>query len=291
MLSFLPFRTIRSHSPEQIRKSRKLRSPHARATATRRLLFDVLEDRRLLSLSLSQPIDLGDLAGGGTPYPSAINASGQVVGGVGTAATSTSAYGFLYSHGKMSDLGTLGGASSNALGVNDNGNVVGYATTADGDLHAFLYSNGAMIDLNNLLPAGSDLKFEIAYGINDSDQIVGVARDASDQIHAVLYGNGALTDLGCLIGLQFGVAYGINASGEVVGVIDASGDSGGAAAAVVLPARICTLSFIATAQCRSWVRLAVRTVVRSASTPTDRSQVAPERRPEAATLFSTVMAK
>jgi probable HAF family extracellular repeat protein len=41
----------------------------------------------------------------------------------------------------MRDLGTLpGGSSSTATDINDLGQVIGDATTADGDTHPFLWS-------------------------------------------------------------------------------------------------------------------------------------------------------
>ena len=74
----------------------------------------------------------------------------------------------------VKDLGTLpGGFESFALGINDSGQVVGWATTSSGEDHAFLYSNAQMQDLNSLIPAGSGWILQEAYGINTSGQIVG----------------------------------------------------------------------------------------------------------------------
>jgi probable HAF family extracellular repeat protein len=62
----------------------------------------------------------------------------------------------VYSNGKMTDLGTLGGPTSAGSGsagvaINDSGQVAGNSTTASGGLtHAFLYSNGKMTDLGTL---------------------------------------------------------------------------------------------------------------------------------------------
>lgn len=50
----------------------------------------------------------------------------------------------------LTDLGTLGGSNSNADGINDSGQVVGYAATASGAGYAFLYSGGIMHNLGAL---------------------------------------------------------------------------------------------------------------------------------------------
>src|SRR5919202_1397013 len=53
------------------------------------------------------------------------------------------------------DLGTLGGATSDAYGLNDAGDVVGDSVTATGDTHAFLYTGGKLQDLGTLRGADS----------------------------------------------------------------------------------------------------------------------------------------
>jgi probable HAF family extracellular repeat protein len=55
----------------------------------------------------------------------------------------------------MTDLGTLGGSRSVVFGINDTGQVVGYAYTASGAQHPLPYSGGQMLDLNTLIPSGS----------------------------------------------------------------------------------------------------------------------------------------
>jgi probable HAF family extracellular repeat protein len=64
------------------------------------------------------------------------------------------------------DLGTLGGRTSMAVRLNQDGQVVGSAETARGVRHAFLDANGKMIDLTPDGPSSA------AGGINDSGCVV-----------------------------------------------------------------------------------------------------------------------
>ena len=125
---------------------------------------------------------------------------------------------FLYSNGAMTNLGTLGGAFSYAVGINSTGQVVG-GSTSSGNEYAFLYSNGAMTNLGTLGGA-----FSQANGINSSGQIVGWAANSTGNQNAFLYSNGAMTNLGTLGGTT-SIANGINSSGQVVGWADNSAGS------------------------------------------------------------------
>jgi probable HAF family extracellular repeat protein len=77
----------------------------------------------------------------------------------------------------MQDLGTLSGATnatSYATGINNQGMVVGNATSYNGTLHAFLWkSPGAIQDLNWLIPPASGWELSTAEAINDKNEIVG----------------------------------------------------------------------------------------------------------------------
>jgi probable HAF family extracellular repeat protein len=131
-------------------------------------------------------VDLGTLAGTTGSEPFAINDSGQVVGDSGWQDGHTHAFLGSVSDG-MTDLGTLGGKSSFALGINNNGQVVGWSWITDNsDVHAFLWQNGTMVDINNLISPFAGWDLGVAYGINDLGQIVGTGTTPTGLTHAFL---------------------------------------------------------------------------------------------------------
>jgi probable HAF family extracellular repeat protein len=79
----------------------------------------------------------------------------------------------LWSDGEVVDLGTLGGTTSRAYGINDRTQIVGTARTAAGADHAFLWQDGVMTDANELLPADSGWTLTIAFGIDQRGVFVG----------------------------------------------------------------------------------------------------------------------
>src|SRR5687768_13307809 len=71
---------------------------------------------------------------------------------------------------RMIELGTLGGPSSRATDIDQEGRVVGWAMTAELESHAFLWEDGVMINLSASIPDG---EFGIhAVDINDRREVL-----------------------------------------------------------------------------------------------------------------------
>ena len=76
----------------------------------------------------------------------------------------------------LTDLGTLGGATSTAFDINDLGKVVGISPTASGDFHAFAWTFAMGISDLGTFPGGQTSR---ASGVNFFGRVVGQARTAS----------------------------------------------------------------------------------------------------------------
>jgi probable HAF family extracellular repeat protein len=180
--------------------------------------YDAAIDRR------GTDIELGSLAGLGSVALD-LNDSGQVVGfsatGSRPAANGSSqptliVHAFLYSHGKMRDLGTLGGTNSSADSIDDRGSVVGSSDTAnDAASHAFLYSHGRMTDLGTL-----DGRDSVATAINDEGTVVGGSLTSTSAVHGFIDLRGRMVDLNGLIPAGSGIvitgADDINDRGQII---------------------------------------------------------------------------
>jgi probable HAF family extracellular repeat protein len=158
--------------------------------------------------------DLGAL-GTTSSYAFGMSSNGLVTGNYGNGSNKA----FLYANGTMSDLGTVaGGTTSYGYGVNNSGQVVGYASVAGSD-RAFLYTNGTMTNLGANGGTSSQ-----ARGINDAGQVAGFLVTGG-KYRAFLYQNGMMTEIAPLTGNQC-QALAINNSGVIAGWTSIDAGSG-----------------------------------------------------------------
>lgn len=155
--------------------------------------------------------ELPTLPGWWHSHAAAINERGQIVGWRGNKPSGSDAVGVqhavLWQNGRITDLGTLGGTSSEATAINERGQIAGWSQTKTGDLHAFLWHRGKMTDLG---AGGSEA------AMNDHGQIVSGRETASGNSRAVLWSDGRMRDLGTLGG-AVSEATAINDRGQIIG--------------------------------------------------------------------------
>lgn len=147
------------------------------------------------------------------------NDNGQVVGFSGNCVTNQAAHALLWDHGKVVNLGSLGGIYGNVAGsINNKGDVVGNSDLAgDAAYHAFLWSKGVMTDLGTLPGDVSSY----ANSINDAGEVVGGSCDVNGNCRQVLWANGTITDINTLTpvgsALYLEGLYQIDDHGRIVG--------------------------------------------------------------------------
>jgi probable HAF family extracellular repeat protein len=155
--------------------------------------------------------------------------NGEDVCGFGTHLTCRP---FLWQFFRMGALPTLGGNNGQASGINNRGQIAGFAengsvdstcppnTTNNRIVLGVLWENGKP---QALPPVGSDVD-AIAYGINDQGQAVGYSGTCTLANHAVVWENGTPTPLPDLGVEGNSLAWAINDQGQIVGeVLSADG--------------------------------------------------------------------
>ena len=160
--------------------------------------------------------DLGTL-GGPTSYGMRADSLGRVFGDSDTVSGEHHAFMWTASGGIV-DLGTLGGHLSVVTDVSDNGQIVGYSTTAtsEGIFHAFRWTDtGGMQDLGTIGGASS-----FASAVSETGQVAGYGNPAVGSIHAFSWTEASgMVDLGTLGGCcsQVNGPNAVSSTGQVVG--------------------------------------------------------------------------
>lgn len=200
-------------------------------------------------------VDLGTLDGGeglssSVPWP-AMNRSGMIAGisqideldplgqqwscGLGNFLPNTGhiCLGFAWDGGQMKRMPTLGGHNSFAAGINNHGQIVGWAETGepgehcDPDSGQVLTFHGLIWDprddtVVDLPPFPGD-EASAAVNINDRGQVVGISGDCDQAVgrfsarRAVMWDDGEVIDLDNLGGVTWHTPVSINQRGVVVG--------------------------------------------------------------------------
>jgi probable HAF family extracellular repeat protein len=201
--------------------------------------IDPLTAYPAMSAVLFEPgrvLNLGTLPGGHESFALAINDRGQAAGissnGVPDPMSvfgwGTQTRGFVWQHGKMEDLGTLGGPDAVAFRVNARGQIAGDSftdatpnpVTGAPTTHPFLWWRGHMRDLGTLGGTQTTSNW-----LNDRGEVVGQSTLTGDQAtHPFLWDGQRLRDLGTLGG-DFGSAQYIDEAGHAVGIANTTDDA------------------------------------------------------------------
>ena len=191
--------------------------------------FQVLQDKPAVWKN-GQIEELPTYGGDPDGFAIAINDHGQVAGASGVCSSYNVVNGLylspvhalLWDHGKVTNLGSLGGNFGNqAHGMNNRGQVVGASDLAgDAVFHGFVWSKSS--GMQDVPPIPGDT-FSVALGINDPGVVTGVSIDSTfTTLHAFVVVDETPTDLNTLIAanspLQLQTACGINSRREITGL-------------------------------------------------------------------------
>lgn len=172
----------------------------------------------------------------------AINSSGMIVGWATSEEENFPIHGFLWDPAtpeQSIDLGTLGGYSSDARDINDNGIIIGRSETSKeralNNNLGYIYDPAATPKMS-AIPEFSDadnFNSSTAYAINNNNQIVGSAQISGgfgSKSTAFLYdhNNGTLVNLNdmvdCSLGWVVSLARDINDNGIITGTGSVNGE-------------------------------------------------------------------
>jgi probable HAF family extracellular repeat protein len=191
-------------------------------------------------------IDLGTLGGKNSwDNYGGINDRGEAVGYAETSVpdpdgedfcafgTKLTCRGFLWRHGQMTALPTLGGNNAQATAINNRGQIVGISETAVQDSGCTASKPGKIISPvlwekgeARALPTVDGDPDGYVQGLNDQGQGVGSSGTCTGiAAHAVLWENGTAVELKGLDGRTGNAAYAINNHGQAVGYVTSADGS------------------------------------------------------------------
>lgn len=117
------------------------------------------------------------------------------------------------------DLGTLGGATSQALAINDSGQVIGWSDPAVGPHRAFLWDQGTLHDLGALTSGSTgEPGYSEAWAMNDAGFVVGISAEWDPTV--VAWEKGDIRDLGVQSAGGHLDVVGVNSKGDLVVNLD-----------------------------------------------------------------------
>jgi probable HAF family extracellular repeat protein len=130
---------------------------------------------------------------------------------------------FLWRNGHMSALPTVGGNNGQASAINNRGEAVGFAETANADPSCppepaevpVLWEKGQA----HALPLVGTDPDGFAFGINDRGEAVGYSGNCFFATHAVVWKNNTVVVLQDLGGIKSNIAYVINNRGQMAGKV------------------------------------------------------------------------
>lgn len=108
------------------------------------------------------------------------------------------------------------GSSGSPYGINNAGQVSGYAYTPGGHIYAYVSRNGTAESRH---PADPDVRDSVATGVNNSGVAAGSVTYQSKGTRAAIFADGSVQVLGTLGG-SYSSAYGINAGGQAAGTAE-----------------------------------------------------------------------
>ena len=149
-------------------------------------------------------------AGGGTS-PNGINNRGVIVGDYLEDDADATYHGFLLDRGKVTRIDVPGAAQTQAVGINNLGQVVGEYQTPDGSYHGFLWHKRRFTTIDLPGAAGTSL-----VDINDRGQILGLSLDSAGRFHGLLLDQGCFTNFDAP-GVTFTVPRDLNNRGQIAG--------------------------------------------------------------------------